>query len=108
MHCCRDHDFTATIRPSKGLGLWGRQRPRVGRRDRDRTPTHTIVWPIGGARSFWLRSGSPDDGLLRSLDVGEGDLDQRALLAPALDREFGLVGLDQRLGQRQAETSASL
>src|SRR6204780_1062491 len=46
----------------------------------------------------------PDGSLLRGLDIRKRDLDQRALLAAALDRKFGLVGFDQRLGQRQAET----
>ncbi len=40
---------------------------------------------------------------MRRLHIGKGDLDQRALLAAALDRELGLVGFDQCLGQRQAE-----
>src|ERR1700683_2040993 len=62
------------------MRLWAHQEPRRSR------------YPLGAP------------SLLRRLDVGEGDLDQRALLAAALDRKFGLVGFDQRLGQRQAET----
>src|ERR1700728_1224462 len=46
--------------------------------------------------------------LLRRLDVGEGDLDQGALLAAALDRKLGLVRFDQRLGQWQAEARPAL
>ena len=45
---------------------------------------------------------------MRRLDVGEGDLDQRALLAAALDRKLRLVGFDQRLGQWQAQASPPL
>src|ERR1700734_1660902 len=46
--------------------------------------------------------------LLRRLDVREGDLDQGALLAAALDRKLGLVRFDQRLGQWQAQAGPAL
>src|ERR1019366_2549091 len=37
---------------------------------------------------------------------GEGHLYQRAFVLAALDREGGVVGLDQRLGHGQAEAGA--
>src|ERR1700722_2990858 len=70
---------------------------------------HSAHTPEAAPRAPGLscpRCGAPS--LLRRLDVGEGDLDQGALLAAALDRKLGLVGFDQRLGQWQAKTGAAL